>query len=161
MDQEAVVKMLHQLREEKAEHDQRGAALDRAITGLAELLGREGSTDSRTPPPKRRQPSGSKYPRGTEAVRRVLVETGRELDIREITEELIQRGWTPQSSDPVNATSSAAARAAEILPEITRRRKDNGAYAYRHEIPAPTPPPDSGLDLNGSTPPSFEEVVTS
>ncbi len=156
MDQASMAQMLSQLRAERTELDRRGAALDKAIAGLEELLGESPGRDSRPAPTPAKANS---QPRGTEAVRRVLVETGLELSVREINEHLIQRGWTPKSADPLNATSAAAARAAEVLPEIVRRRSDQGAYVYRHQSPTPEPAPDLGIEHNGSSPPQFEGVI--
>ncbi len=66
------------------------------------------------------------HPRGADAVRVVLQDEGREMTVRQITEALLTKGWGPRSKNPENATSSNAARAAEVYAEITRRRGPEG-----------------------------------
>jgi len=79
------------------------------------------------------------HPRGADAVRAVLQDEGREMTVRQITEALLTKGWGPRSKNPENATSSNAARAAEVYAEITRRRGPEGlVYKY-------VPPDEAGV----------------
>ena len=84
--------------------------------------------------PEEEAPEGpqGQYPRGAEAVRLVLMDANAELNVREITAALMERGWAPHSKNPENATSSNAARAVEVYPDVVRRRADNGSLVYRY-----------------------------
>ncbi len=134
-----------QLRAEKTEVDAALAELQRretslatVIAGLDELIG-DASADSH-PEDKQERGTSSDYPRGSEAVRRVLQASTAKLTVRQITEELLRRGWTPRSKIPENATASAASRAAELFPEVHRERGLGGTYVYWHEpLPADEP----------------------
>jgi hypothetical protein len=77
------------------------------------------------------------YPRGVDAVRRVLVENGGKMTSREIADELLRRNWTPRSSDPLNATSSNAGRAFDTMADIHRERNAQGHFLYWYAPASP------------------------
>jgi hypothetical protein len=68
-------------------------------------------------------------PRGVKAVIRVMAETGKPWAAREMTEELLRRGWAPDSSSPEDAVRTAMNRAWKA-PGNGIARIGNG-YAYR------------------------------
>jgi hypothetical protein len=145
-----------QLRAKKAEVDaelaelqRRETSLARVIAGLDELIG-DASADGR-PEDTHDRGASSDYPRGSEAVRLVLQETTAKLTVREITEELLGRGWTPRSKNPENATSSAASRAAETFPDVHRERS-GGIYVYWHEPPLAEEPGEHEARPQEATP---------
>ncbi len=136
-------------------------ALTQTIHGLQELVGDDEPEEDEAPrlvqpdsiPSEERFGTPAvvqDYPRGVEAVRRILMDTGREMDTREITDELLRRGWVPRSSNPLNATSSNAARAVE-LPDVWRRKSEHGTYLYWYEPPRPPKTADVQLQPNGTT----------
>jgi hypothetical protein len=128
------------IRELKAGRDAVTRPWDEAIAALQLLRTHDRAVllTPATPRSTRIDRDSSEHPRGIEAVRRVLQDSADEMDVRQITEELLRRGWVPQSSDPVNATSSAASRLVKHNRNVTRRRNASGGYLYRYENPAST-----------------------
>lgn len=111
----------------------REASLAQTVAGLEGLLGTQTVSMSGTSNLKTSTTATlTSYPRGGEAIRQVLQEAGREMTVKEISDELIRRGWAPHSRNPENATSSNASRAAESLPEVARRRGEHGAFVYKY-----------------------------
>ena len=120
-------------------YDEVLASLERLVTTSAEV------TPSAAPAPARghsepttrrvRRSTHDLRPRGPEAVRRVLFETGRELTVREINDELTVRGWSPDTNDPINVVSTNASRAADRFSNVDRRKSPSGGYLYwfQHE----------------------------
>ncbi len=82
-------------------------SLRTTLRGLDEVLGLE--TD---------------HPQGSEAVRRVASEADHWLTISEILEELVRRGWAPDSDKPEGAVRASAARlrAADCRWKMTEGR---------------------------------------
>ena len=118
----------------------RAKGLSSGISGLRTFLATlDGVTEAphleATGEERNDAPNDVEHPRGAEAVRRVLLEAGREMNIREITQELAARGWSPRSRNPENATSSNAARATEVFPDVARRRGENGLILYKYVAP--------------------------
>lgn len=118
---------------EAAVLEHRGAALSKTIEGIESLLEEvdvEHTTGVRSVPGQRA--SAADHPKGVEAVRRILVETGAEMDVRTLADELVKRGWI-KSRDPVNATFSNASRAvADEASGIVRRRGPGNSFLYRY-----------------------------
>ncbi|MGH9280663.1 MAG: hypothetical protein ACRD12_21545 [Acidimicrobiales bacterium] len=138
---EAVLE-LFVLKEKQSALAAREANLAQAIGAIEKILRSEGvePPQSATPePPELAVPASESErtgkatdgPRGVEAVRRVLMEVGRPMDVKDIAEHLDYRGWI-KSRDPVNATFSNAARAAEVLPDVERYLGEGGIYLYRY-----------------------------
>jgi hypothetical protein len=104
-------------------------SLDQAISGLLGLR-----DDGAGPPAPPARPAGGStvgvIPRGVEAIKIILSEAKEEMDTKRMVDELTLRGWRPNSANPHNAVSSNAARAAEMVPEIQRKRHDSGHYLY-------------------------------
>lgn len=156
VDPQELIPVRDQLRAEKAEVDaalaelqRRETSLTRVIAGLDELIG---DTSAGGPAEEHERDAGGDYPRGSEAVRVVLQDTGAKMTVREITDEILRRGWTPRSKNPENATSSAASRAAEMFPDVHRERGHGGAYVYWHGPPS--------VELAGPALPHEEEPST-
>ncbi len=115
------------------QYDEAIATLERLPTVPAVTLADGGNLPvaptPAAPTSARRRPIGA-HPRGPDAVRRVLMETGKELTVRTIAYELALRGWAPKTTDLVNATSTNASRAAERLADVQRRKNPHGGYLY-------------------------------
>jgi hypothetical protein len=143
--------MLEHLRAEQTEDEaqlgtlqRRVISRQRAIEGLEGLLelGRvQGSAEATegTPEPEqpvKQPPSASgqeeERPRGVKAVIQVMTEMRKPWTAKEMTEELLRRGWAPESSSPEDAVRTAMSRA--------WKAPDNGiarlgsSYAYRPEL---------------------------
>ncbi len=114
------------------QYDEAIASLEKLPTTPTVILSDQGAPTRSSAPTVRRPPSASTatYPRGPEAVRQVLIASGREMTVRQVSAELEARGWAPRTSDIVNATSTNAARAAERLPDVDRRKNPHGGYLY-------------------------------
>jgi len=171
MDNSTILNVLQELRNEKALLDSQTASVVKAIAALEEIVGKVHQV--RTTPTtstvthtgtvaepdgvvatirRRRAMRGDDgSPRGAAAVREVLIAVGTDMDVKGITAELHARGWEPVSSNPENATSSNAARAAEVYPDVSRRRGAGGSYLYRYgALPLDRPTHDA-LNVGGYT----------
>jgi hypothetical protein len=82
-------------------------------------------------------------PRGKDAILKVLQAPeyrGRYWTVSQLTDELIQRGWTPESDQPVNAVRTTLTRVTETDHRVHRGRGANNhiVWYYQHED---MPPP--------------------
>lgn len=162
-DYRAIVKDLTAERDEVAAQmeglQRRHQSLMQAIEGLQGLVSQsEGVEEIEYTPPSPPAPEVARIPRGAEAIKIVLRETGQRLNSTEINNELERRGWSPRSKNPENATSSNAARASETVHEIMRARDASGHYLYWWQEEREPEPDESRLSIVRE---DREEVVTS
>jgi hypothetical protein len=124
--------------EEMRALERRLRAYDRLLGGYAMLfpeLDEHPETENGTvrrvitdPPPRRRLRSGPP-PRGQDAVLAVLQDPkfrGRRWTVGEMTEELFERDWKPDSDQPNNAVRAALNRLRDTHPRVRRTRSDDG-----------------------------------
>ncbi|CAN5752130.1 hypothetical protein BH24ACT4_BH24ACT4_14400 [soil metagenome] len=75
-------------------------------------------------------------PRGAEAVRRAMTDSGETwLTVQSVADMLDQRGWSPESSNPVNAVRTALERLVG-RGEIEKARSTDGLVIYQRPRPA-------------------------
>ena len=105
-------------------------------------------------------------PSGPEGVRLVLAaHPGECLSVKQITEELMSRGWAGEARDPVNATSSNALVAMRNYPEEISRERERGTtaflYCYRDDAQSEGPDDDASVHLgsNGHDSPTLLENI--
>ena len=111
---------------------------DRLLDGYAMLfpeLNEHPETEDRTvrrvitgPSPRRRLRSGPP-PKGQDAVLAVLQDPrspSRRWTVGEMTEELFERDWKPDSGQPSNAVRGALNRLLDTHPRVRRTRSDDG-----------------------------------
>jgi hypothetical protein len=126
------------------------------------------SGESRPPQPEQSAPpppeSDPSRPRGSEAIERLLTEQpGRWIKVQDLTARQIERGWRPDSRDPLSAVRAAANRLVRDQPE--RFERSRGSYRYKGESSSragqdtqAAPPSDSTVSSNGSASPADTEV---
>jgi hypothetical protein len=86
-------------------------------------------------------------PRGSQAVEVILTEAGSWMTAQELAAAQIERGWPPESSDPVSAVRAAANRLVASKPDLFVR--EHGSYRYQGQS-------DRGPSLDGEGPEAFQ-----
>jgi hypothetical protein len=86
-------------------------------------------------------------PRGSQAVEVILTEAGSWMTAQELAAAQIERGWPPESSDPVSAVRAAANRLVASKPNLFVR--EHGSYRYQGQS-------DRGPSLDGEGPEPFQ-----
>ena len=123
---------LEQLRRKIEDMSRRESGLVKVIEGIEELY-----PELVPRPEPNGQGQGSKAtpgravnPRGQEAVLFVLEDAEPNwITIEDIANEIVKRGWSPDSEDPVGATRAATVRL--FKKKAITRRKRGRSYAYR------------------------------
>jgi hypothetical protein len=141
---------LERLRAEQAVDEAQLATLQQRVTarrsailgleGLVELdrvqAGDEATEDTPEPEQPVEQPPSlngqEERPRGVKAVIHVMTEMRKPWTAKEMTEELLRRGWAPDSSSPEDAVRTAMSRAWKAPGNGIARL--GSSYAYRPEL---------------------------
>lgn len=148
-----MLQLRDELRTEEAELVETLDAVRAARIGVEKLLARSAPSDN--PPashvpaerPSRLIPTDETTPRGSQAVEVILTEAGTWMTAQELAAAQIERGWPPESSDPVSAVRAAANRLVASKPDLFVR--EHGSYRYQGQS-------DRRPSLDGEGPEAFQ-----
>jgi hypothetical protein len=135
VDRVRLLQLRDELRTEEAELTETLDAVKAARIGVEKLLARSAPSDN--PPashapaegPSWPVPSDDATPRGSQAVEVILTEAGSWMTAQELAAAQIERGWPPESSDPVSAVRAAANRLVASKPGLFVR--EHGSYRHQ------------------------------
>jgi hypothetical protein len=142
-----LLQLRDELLAERAELRETTSAVEAALVGVEKLL-------ARTTPPETREvhvgvdavleetPSRPSHPtvtdeppRGSRAVEVILMDANVWMTAQDLAAAQIERGWSPESSDPVSAVRAAANRLVASKPGLFVR--EHGSYRYQGQQSSP------------------------
>jgi hypothetical protein len=142
---EAAEQRLEELRPEVEELEERIPRLRRSVEALTGYLGfsSTSSEDKRTPPADEEGTTKEATRNRTNAIKDLLIETGREMGAYEVAKLLEERDpeWSTNVEDPINAARAVLSRLIRIEPRI--KRVSPGRYQFFGD---PTPSPNGRVD---------------
>lgn len=163
MDRVRLLQLRDELRAEQADLTETLRAVEAALGGVEKLLARSGAPETReahvgvdavleTPSRPDNLSTTDEPPRGSRAVEVILMDTNTWMTAQDLAEAQMERGWRPESNDPVSAVRAAANRLVASKPDLFVR--EHGRYRYQGEA-------DGQSSLNGASPENVQaEALT-
>jgi hypothetical protein len=151
VDRVRLLQLRDELRTERTELKETLSAVEAALIGVEKLLVRSAPPETREAQvgldavleaPSHPAPT-DEPPRGSRAVETILLDTNVWMTAQELAAAQIERGWPPESSDPVSAVRAAANRLVASKPDLFVR--EHGRYRYQGQS-------DRQSSLNGDDP---------
>jgi hypothetical protein len=142
VDRVRLLQLRDELRSEQAELKETLGAVEAALGGVEKLLARSTPPETRetqigvdavleAPTRPNHTASTDEPPRGSRAVEVILMDTNTWMTAQDLAAAQIERGWPPESNDPVSAVRAAANRLVASKPDLFIR--DHGRYRYQDQ----------------------------
>jgi hypothetical protein len=139
VDRVRLLQLRDDLRAEQAELTETLSAVEAALVGVEKLLARSVPTETREAhlgldavledPSRPSHPTPTNaLPRGSRAVEAILIDTSDWMTAQDLAAAQLERGWPPESDEPVNAVRAAANRLVASKPDLFVREQGR----YRH-----------------------------